>query len=99
MHSDVAKCDGIKSDLIFRWPRRHILGQNLTTRHRIIKSKNGIGLSSSKNLTGQNLIYTASSSTRTRYTQVQVATRWIANTTTMRERTRRASPQPDYNYE
>ena len=41
MQSDIAKSDGIKSDLGIRSPK---IAQNLTLAHRIIKSKNGIGL-------------------------------------------------------
>ena len=60
MQSDIAKSDGITSDLKMRWPSRHVLGQNLTARsiaqlsvfgpksddsaHRILESKNGIDL-------------------------------------------------------
>ena len=45
MQSDFAKSDGIKSDLRIRRPKSSDFGpksDNLT--HRIIKSKNGIGL-------------------------------------------------------
>ena len=40
MQSDIAKSDGIKSDLRIRWPK----SKSDDSAHRIIKSKNGIGL-------------------------------------------------------
>ena len=54
MQSDFAKSDGINSDLIIRWPKSSDFGPKSDDwTHRIIKSKNGIGLSSSKILTEQ----------------------------------------------
>ena len=45
MQSDFAKSDGIKSDLSIRWPKSSDFGPNSDdSTHRIIKSKNGIGL-------------------------------------------------------
>ena len=43
--SDFAKSDGIKSDLRIRWPKLSDFGPNSDdSAHRIIKSKNGVGL-------------------------------------------------------
>ena len=50
MQSDMAKSDGLRSDLGIRWaessdfdgPSRQILADHLA--HRVLKSKNGIGL-------------------------------------------------------
>ena len=51
MQSDCTKSDGIKSDLRIRWPKSSDFGpKSDDSTHRTIKSKNGIGLSSSKNL-------------------------------------------------
>ena len=45
MQSDFAKSDGIKSDLRVRWPKSSDFGpKSNDSPHRIIKSKNGIGL-------------------------------------------------------
>ena len=45
MQSDFAKSDGIKSDLRIRWPKSSDFGpKSDDSTHRIIKSKNGIGL-------------------------------------------------------
>ena len=45
MQSDFAKSDGIKSDLRIRWPKSLDYGpKSDDSTHRIIKSKNGIGL-------------------------------------------------------
>ena len=54
MQSDFAKSDGIKSDLRIRWPKlSDFASKSDDSTHRIIKSKNDIGLQSSKNLTEQ----------------------------------------------
>ena len=54
MRSDFAKYDGIKSDLRIRWPKSSDFGpKSDDSTHRIIRSKNGIDLYSSKNLTEQ----------------------------------------------
>ena len=69
MQSDFAKSDGIKSYLRIRWPKSSDFGpKSDDSTYRIIKSKNGIGLESSKNLTEQSRPGTDSSS-GTRYTQ------------------------------
>ena len=45
MQSDFAKSDGIKSDLRIRWPKSSDFGpKSDDSTHRILKSKNGIGL-------------------------------------------------------
>ena len=45
MQSDFAKSDGTKSDLRIRWPKSSDFGPKSNgSTHRIIKSKNGIGL-------------------------------------------------------
>ena len=45
MQSDFAKSDGIKSDLRIRWPKSSDFGPKANdSTHRILKSKNGIGL-------------------------------------------------------
>ena len=45
MQSDFAKSDRIKSDLIIRWPKSSDFGpKSDDSAHRILKSKNGIGL-------------------------------------------------------
>ena len=45
MQSDFAKSDGIKSYLRIRWPESSDFGpKSDDSTHRIIKSKNGIGL-------------------------------------------------------
>ena len=50
MQSDCTKSDGIKSDLRIRWPKSSDFGpKSDDSTHRIPKSKNGIGLQSSKN--------------------------------------------------
>ena len=69
-----------------RWPKSSDFGQNLATRpvgfsnrkpksddfgHRILKSKNVIGLSSSQKMTEQSLVYSCSSSTRFIHTNVR----------------------------
>ena len=60
MQSDFAKSDGIKSDLRMRWPKPSDLGQKYDdSTHRILKPTNGIGLSSSTNLTEQSRSGTA----------------------------------------
>ena len=52
MQSDFAKSDGIKSNLRIRWLKSSDFGpKSDDSTHRIIKSKNGIRLYSSKNLT------------------------------------------------
>ena len=52
MQSDIAKTDGIKSYLRIRWPKSSDFGpKSDDSIHRIIKSKNGIGLRSRKSLT------------------------------------------------
>ena len=44
--------DGISSDLRIRWSKSSVFGPKYhDSTHRIIKSKNGIGLQASKNLT------------------------------------------------
>ena len=54
MQSGFAKADGIKSDLRIRWPKSSDYGpKSDESTHRIMKSKNGIGLQSSKNLAEQ----------------------------------------------
>ena len=54
MQSDFAKFDGIKSDLRIRWSKSSDVGpKSDDSTHRNIKSKNGIALQSSKNLTVQ----------------------------------------------
>ena len=54
MQSDIAKSDGIKSDLRIRWPNSSDFGpKSDDSTNRIIKSKNGIGLESSQNLAEQ----------------------------------------------
>ena len=51
MQSDFAKSDGIKSDVRIRWPESSDFGpKSDDSTHRTIKSKNGIGLQSSKTL-------------------------------------------------
>ena len=51
MQTDFAKSDGIKSDLRTRWPKSSDFGpKSDDPTHQIIKSKNGLGLQSSKNL-------------------------------------------------
>ena len=53
MQSDFAKSDGI-SDLRIRWPKSSDFGpKSDDSTHRILKSKNGTGRQSSKNLTEQ----------------------------------------------
>ena len=42
--SDLAKSDGIKSDLRIRWPKSSEFGPISDSTHRIILSENGIGL-------------------------------------------------------
>ena len=65
MQSDFAKYDGIKSVLRIRWPKSSDFGPNSDdSTHRIIKSKNGFGLYSSKNLAERSRY-----SSSTRYTQ------------------------------
>ena len=45
MQSDIAKSDGIKSDLRIRWPKSSDFGPKADySAHRILKSKNGIHL-------------------------------------------------------
>ena len=45
MQSDIAKSDGIKSDLRTRWPKSSDFGpKSDDTAHRILESKNGIDL-------------------------------------------------------
>ena len=45
MQSDIAKSDGIRSDSRIRWPKSSDFGPKSDySGHRIIKSKNGIGL-------------------------------------------------------
>ena len=45
MQSDFAKSDGIKSDLRIRWPKlSDFASKSDDSTHRIIKSKNDIGL-------------------------------------------------------
>ena len=45
MQSDFAKSDGIKSDLRIRWPKSSDFApKSDNSTHRIIKSKNGVGL-------------------------------------------------------
>ena len=52
MQSDFANPDGIKSDLRIRWPKLSGFGRKSDdSTHRILKSKNGIALETSKNLT------------------------------------------------
>ena len=54
MQSDFAKSDGITSDWRIRWPKWSDFGpKSDDSTHRIIKSKDGIGLQSSKNLTSR----------------------------------------------
>ena len=65
MQSDFAKSDGIKSDSRIRWLKSSHLGPEFDdSTHRLIKSKNGISLHSSKNLTEQSRLGTYSGSTR-----------------------------------
>ena len=57
MQSDIAKSDGIKSSLRIRWPKSLDVGPKFDDSvHRILKSKNGIGLSSRKRVTEQSLV-------------------------------------------
>ena len=57
MQSHMAKSDGIKSYLRIRWLKPLDYGaKSDDSAHRILKSKNGIGLQSSKNLTEQSLV-------------------------------------------
>ena len=52
MQSDIAKSDGIKYDLRIGWSKSSDFGpKSVDSAHRILKSKNGIGLSLSENLT------------------------------------------------
>ena len=54
MQSDFAQSDGTKPDLRIRWLKSSDFApKSNDSAHRIIKSKNGIGLQSSKNLTEQ----------------------------------------------
>ena len=53
MQSDCAKSDGTKTDGN-RWPKSRDFGPK--SPRRILKSKNGIGLPSSKNITEQSLV-------------------------------------------
>ena len=54
MQPDFAKSDGINSDLRIRWSKSSEFGPNSDDQtHRIITSKNGIGLLLSKNLAEQ----------------------------------------------
>ena len=54
IQSAFAKSDGIKSALRIRWPKSSDFGpKSDDSTHRILKSKNGIGLQSSKNPTEQ----------------------------------------------
>ena len=65
MQTDFAKSDGIKSDLRIRWPKSSDFGpKSEDSTHRIVKSKNGFGLQSSKNLAERSRY-----SSNTRYTQ------------------------------
>ena len=95
MQSDFAKFDGIKSDLRIRWSKSSDVGpKSDDSTHRNIKSKNGIALQSSKNLTVQSRLVQQQYEVRTK---VRVAIeRWTTKKTTMSERSRHASPQPDY---
>ena len=57
MQSVIAKSDGITSDLRIRWPKSSGFGPNSDdSAHRILKSKNGIAIYSSENLTEQTLV-------------------------------------------
>ena len=86
MQSDFAKYDGIKYDSRIRWTKSSDFGpKSDDSTQRMIKSKKGIGLQSSKNLIEHSRPGTAA-----------VQKVYTANTITMRERSRRASPQPDY---
>ena len=52
LQSDFVKSDGIKSDLRIRWAKSSDFGpKSDDSTHRILKSKNGIALETSKNLT------------------------------------------------
>ena len=65
MQSDFATSDRIKSDMRIRWPKSSDFGiKSDDPTHRIIKSKNGFGLWSSKNLAERSRY-----SSSTRYTQ------------------------------
>ena len=45
IHSNIAKSDGIKSELGIRWPKSSDVGPKYDDpAHRIIKSQNGIGI-------------------------------------------------------
>ena len=72
MQSDIAKSDGINSDLRIRWPKSSYFGpKSDDSVHRILISKKGIGFELNKNLIVQGL---DSSSTTTRYhIEVRVA--------------------------
>ena len=68
MGSDFAKSDGIKSDLRIRWSKSSDFDpKSDDSTHRIIKSKDGIGLQSSKNLAEQ--IRPGTAAVRGRYIQ------------------------------
>ena len=99
MRSDFAKYDGIKSDLRIRWPKSSDFGpKSDDSTHRIIRSKNGIDLYSSKNLTEQSRPGTAAVRGTHKSASNDRCVGLNTNTTTMRERSRRASPQRDYSH-
>ena len=67
MQSDFAKPDGIRADLRIRWPKTSdFVSKSNDPAHRVIKSKNGIVLQSSKTLPEQSR---SGKSIRKRYTQ------------------------------
>ena len=71
MQTDFAKSDGIKSNLRIRWPKSSDFGpKSGDSTHQIIKSKNGFGLQSTKNLAERSRY-----SSSTRHTKVRVRAR------------------------